>query len=395
MIYEVSQMTKEIIHYSEEELKRLSNQELANLVYGLNTPNKGLFKFIKSRNMYLINEITCRTSFLDENITFLARLYCLDHNIIEHPICNRPDCTNKVKWHRGVNAFAKYCCLSCCPNDEKYWEGVRLTNNMIFGCDYPLQNPNIRQKTVDTTIEHFGVNCILKLQDIQEKIKATNKTKYGFEYASQSDKVQDIMRHTCFEHLGVYYPGQSEEVKSKMRETNLAIRGVDNPWKDPNVIAKIGKTTFEHYGVKHYAQSFEYHKNRKHKFESKKYPGNRFDSTWEVKVYEFCRNNNIPIEYSPKISYPYEYDGRRWTYHPDFLINGKVYEVKGDNFFKIDESTNKEIMINPYRKPEWTDEIYDWECRKYEAKHQCMLANNVVILRGKDIENLNIEMFNQ
>jgi hypothetical protein len=52
-------------------------------------------------------------------------------------------------------------------------------------------------------------------------------------------------------------------------------------------------------------------------------------------------------------------------------------------------------MINPYRNPEWTDERYGWECRKHEAKHQCMLENNVVILRGKDIENLNIEMFNQ
>ena len=26
----------------------------------------------------------------------------------------------------------------------------------------------------------------------------------------------------------------------------------------------------------------------------------------------------------------YEYDGKVHTYHPDFLINGKVYEVKGD-----------------------------------------------------------------
>lgn len=118
-----------------------------------------------------------------------------------------------------------------------------------------------------------------------------------------------------------------------------------------------------------------------------------FDSTWEVKVYEFCRDNNIPIEYSPTISYPYNYAGRIWTYHPDFLINGKVYEVKGDNFFKIDESTSMEIMFNPYRKPEWTDERYDWECEKYETKHQCMIAHNVTILRGKDIDNLTIEMF--
>lgn len=118
-----------------------------------------------------------------------------------------------------------------------------------------------------------------------------------------------------------------------------------------------------------------------------------FDSTWEVKVYEFCRNNSIPIEYSPEISYPYEYDKIIWTYHPDFLINGRVYEVKGDNFFRINESTGLEEMFNPYRESYWSDERYEWECGKYEAKHQCMLKNNVHILRKNDIVNLSMKTF--
>ena len=45
-------------------------------------------------------------------------------------------------------------------------------------------------------------------------------------------------------------------------------------------------------------------------------------------------------------------------------------------------------MFNPYRNPEWTGERYDWECGKYEAKHQSMLGNNIVILRESDIGNL-------
>ena len=36
-------------------------------------------------------------------------------------------------------------------------------------------------------------------------------------------------------------------------------------------------------------------------------------------------------------------------------------------------------MRNPY------DSSQD---AKYEAKHQCMIANNVIILRKKDIDNL-------
>ena len=110
-------------------------------------------------------------------------------------------------------------------------------------------------------------------------------------------------------------------------------------------------------------------------------------------MYEFCKDNNISVEYSPKISYEYDYDGRTWTYHPDFIINGKVYEVKGDYFFRINESTGQEVMFCPYREPEWTDEYYVWKCGQYEAKHQCMLRNNVPILREDDIDNLSLRTF--
>lgn len=50
-------------------------------------------------------------------------------------------------------------------------------------------------------------------------------------------------------------------------------------------------------------------------------------------------------------------------------------------------------MINPYRNKNWSDERYNWECEKYEAKHQCMITNNVIILRKKDIDNLSIDSF--
>lgn len=188
---------------------------------------------------------------------------------------------------------------------------------------------------------------------------------YGVKHPSQSKEILQQMQTTCFQHLGVSNPYQSNEIKLKIKSTNLT-----------------------NHGVEYFAQSYEYHKNKKHKFHSEKYPELTFDSTWEVKVYEFCRDNNIHVEYSPEISYPYEYDGRIWTYHPDFLINGKVYEVKGDQFFRINESTGKEEMVCPYRETNWSDEYYKWKCKLYEAKHQCMLSNNVTILRKRELNNL-------
>lgn len=42
-----------------------------------------------------------------------------------------------------------------------------------------------------------------------------------------------------------------------------------------------------------------------------------------------------------------------------------------------------------------SDEEYEWRCGREEAKHQCMIRNNVTILRSREIEHLTVEMFNQ
>ena len=45
-------------------------------------------------------------------------------------------------------------------------------------------------------------------------------------------------------------------------------------------------------------------------------------------------------------------------------------------------------MYSPWRDEDTSDEEYAWYCGKAEAKHQCMIANNVVILRKGDIKNI-------
>lgn len=118
-----------------------------------------------------------------------------------------------------------------------------------------------------------------------------------------------------------------------------------------------------------------------------------FGSSWEFLVYDFLLENHIDFEYQPSVSIPYEYKGTRHTYHPDFIVNGRIYEVKGDNFFRINESTGKEEMFCPYRDDDWSDEKYDWMCGLYEAKHQCMNENGVAILRQHHIKTMTINTF--
>lgn len=113
-----------------------------------------------------------------------------------------------------------------------------------------------------------------------------------------------------------------------------------------------------------------------------------FGSSWEFLVYDFLIEHNIQFEYQPDISIPYEYKGTHHTYHPDFKVGDRIIEIKGDNFFRINESSGEEEMFCPYRNEDWSDEKYDWMCGLYEAKHQCMITNYVIILREQNIKNL-------
>jgi len=54
------------------------------------------------------------------------------------------------------------------------------------------------------------------------------------------------------------------------------------------------------------------------------------------------------------------------------------FEIKGDHFFKNGK------MICPFKHHGWNDARYAYECEKYEAKHQCMLQNNVIILKSAE-----------
>ena len=129
--------------------------------------------------------------------------------------------------------------------------------------------------------------------------------------------------------------------------------------------------------MENYDQTNEFTKYHRKQIE---YDDLTFDSSWEVIVYQYCKENNIPCEYQPDITFEYEYGGKEHYYHPDFLINGKLYEVKGDHFFDGDK------MICPFDRSK--DELF-------EAKHQCMLHNSVIFIRNNEIEKIknNINIF--
>lgn len=144
---------------------------------------------------------------------------------------------------------------------------------------------------------------------------------------------------------------------------------------------KAKQTCFNKYGVESFAQTYEYHVKRQKSFYSKEYEI-EFDSKWEFLVYDFCKKHNFNVTYQPNIAFEYFFENKTHIYKPDFLINNQLYEVKGDHFFKDGK------MICPFRNKAWSNEKYANMCALYEAKHQCMINNGIIILKYNELKRL-------
>lgn len=59
------------------------------------------------------------------------------------------------------------------------------------------------------------------------------------------------------------------------------------------------------------------------------YDNTSFDSSWELYLWIYCKDHNIKIIREP-IRLEFEFNGKKYGYHPDFLIDGQLVELKGN-----------------------------------------------------------------
>jgi hypothetical protein len=184
----------------------------------------------------------------------------------------------------------------------------------------------------------------------------------------QSDVVQEKSRKKCKELYDVEYVLQSEYAKQKGKDTSQKIYGTDYPIQSEIVKSKSRSTFQNKYGVNAPAQCPEIRRKQQLRC---RYNGKFFDSTYEIAYYIWLTDHHIMFEYEPNVKFKYVFDGKEHWYMPDFKVNDQFIEIKGDHFFKADGT-----MQNPW------DHTLD---NLYEAKHQCMIANNVKIIRVSEM----------
>ena len=151
---------------------------------------------------------------------------------------------------------------------------------------------------------------------------------------------------------------QNDEILEKRNQWWLNNFGDKTPFKTNHFKETAKKTTLNRYGEENIAQTEWYHDNVIGKYV---YNGVSFDSSWELSVWIYFTDNNIPIEREPCRLFFYENDKKR-VYFPDFIILDTFVEIKRDDL--LDEN----------------GKLLD------KVKEKCLEDNNVVLWRKVDID---------
>jgi len=220
--------------------------------------------------------------------------------------------------------------------------------------------------------------CANLSQITKNKIEQTNMKIRGVPYSFQSEEVKKKIEESLLKNHGVKRPSHSKKIREKQRQTLLKNHNVINPSQIPEVKERREITVKKHYGEKGRASKEIVNKMLDTRYKNhgsyslnKKYLYNDlyFDSSWELIYYIWLKDHCIKFEYHPSKHFNYECDNKTHKYCPDFLVESEYIEIKGLQFFDKQNPLNK--MVCPY------DHKLD---NQYEAKHQCMIQNNVIII---------------
>lgn len=120
---------------------------------------------------------------------------------------------------------------------------VRRTCLERYGVDSVLKLDDMKARIAQTNIERYGSANVFASPQIQERIKESNLLRHGVEYPQQNPEIRGKSFNTCLERYG------SKNNIAKIKETNMRKYGVDNVSKVPDIIDKICDAAQRKYGV--------------------------------------------------------------------------------------------------------------------------------------------------
>lgn len=227
-------------------------------------------------------------------------------------------CGKQTKYVNTIIGYRRYCSVQCNHSTEEFKDSVREG----------MKNSEHWQKVSNS-------------KEFRKNLSEGHKN---------GNYVQNIMK--------------TKEYKDNMRKSVLSSEKWIKAQQDPERKNKLSIIASKR------AENGEMY--IKYKFENK-----TFSSSYELAYYIWLKDNNINFIYQAD-SIPFDFYGVTKHYVPDFKINDRLVEIKGIHFFENKDPNGK--MICPWKHKNDTLEKIKLRNELFEAKHQCMIRNNVEII---------------
>lgn len=233
---------------------------------------------------------------------------------------------------KNATALIAHTCIKHSLKSKEYYDRfLKQPNEGIC----PICGKTTRYTRLSTGYKKFcSINCSRQSEEVLNNIREGMKN---------SEHWQEVLK--------------SEEYRKKLSES------ISKSTNTAEVREKRSKITTQLIQDGIYA--------RKYKYDDK-----TFSSTYELAYYIWLKDSKIDFIYQAD-PIPYEFDGVTKHYVPDFKVDDQLIEIKGIHFFENRDPNGK--MINPFKRKD-PPEIVAYRDMLMEAKHQCMLKHNVIII---------------
>lgn len=319
--------------------------------------------------------------------------------------CNKEVESKKKDFKKGQLDQLRFLCKTCKSKE---------TSLKRYGVENPSQSQEVKDKVKDSNLKKYGVGNVSKLDSVRNRISESTK----LFWKSLPEEVKSNRLENLSLKMKVYWDSLSEEERQAISEKFSAInketwdkatleikerhslnikaywdsltsedlvfvsqrnsRNSKSFWSNlteeqRNQISEKRQLYWKNL-TKEQRLEIRRKSNKHNKYKSS--DGEVFDSLWELKYYEYCQCKGFNIIREP-VELEFYFEGKTYHCYPDFEVEGKLIEIKGSQFLVKDK------MVNPYDRN---------QNGLYEAKHKCMLENNVKFLFKEDLIELGIKL---
>ena len=247
-------------------------------------------------------------------------------------VCNDERNITYFSYCRNIGNGTLYTCPKCSKIKSK------KTSMERYGVEFPIQLDEFKQKRKRNNIEKYGVDEPAKLKEFIDKVKETKKIKYGDETYTNIDKSKETKK--------IKYGDENYYNLEKCKKTNLEKYGTENVFQNDEIKNKKKETFLKHYGVDNYSKSEKYKNIKNNKILNKYENINAIETNNDIIKLECDQNENHNYDiniYALRNRIIYK-TVLCTICNPISSNTNSGYEIQLQDFIK--ENYNDEIILN-------------------------------------------------